>query len=306
MKTTNYAIVLILMVIFENIITNSFNLMAGQDFPTMSDEDNRPLWKIVSEGVTLTKLNHLLKSHEKDKIDYVNAANEDGMTAIMLAHESKYEIEIIDTLIKNGADLKIRNKEGLTALAHAVSEGRESVFNRLVIEDTNINQIYGYDKNHRATLLALALRLVHNRPNKLQIIKRLLSLGADINIELGIYFTALFFTIEVSHDSINLLKLVLERGANVNIRDSETGMTPLMYAAEDYWRLDAIPLLLMYGADVMAKDKKGKTVYDYLIKSKEDSISYLKKSLRDKSIIATQIREMLKKAEQKPKNKCSD
>ena len=59
-----------------------------------------------------------------------------------------------------------------------------------------------------------------------------------------------------------MIKLLLERGADANVKDWE-GFTPLLHLAKRRSKADPIPvmeLLVEHGADVSARDQKGRTV----------------------------------------------
>ena len=68
--------------------------------------------------------------------------------------------------------------------------------------------------------------------------------------------------------NIELARILLVHGANVNIRESEQGYTPLMYAGIRKDR-DMIMLLLSHGADPMVADKEGYILYHYLAYRKD-------------------------------------
>lgn len=61
-------------------------------------------------------------------------------------------------------------------------------------------------------------------------------------------------------NSIDILKFLFEKGANVNLRDSE-GQTALHYAASCA-HIGCLELLLKYGADKHVRDDNGKTCLD--------------------------------------------
>ena len=53
-------------------------------------------------------------------------------------------------------------------------------------------------------------------------------------------------------------ELLLERGAEIDARDEDSGATPL-YNAASWGKLDVVKLLIDKGADVTARNKAGKT-----------------------------------------------
>ena len=61
----------------------------------------------------------------------------------------------------------------------------------------------------------------------------------------------------------NIVKLLLQSGANINIKDN-TGSTALMHAASSnaFRHINVAELLLKNGADITAKDNSGNTALD--------------------------------------------
>ena len=87
-------------------------------------------------------------------------------------------------------------------------------------------------------------------------IKRLLSAGADINIQNNYGETPLFVAVWLNAP-VNYIEMLIAAGADHSVRDMY-GRTPLHSAA---WngRTQYIRLLLNAGADINARDKKGST-----------------------------------------------
>lgn len=87
-------------------------------------------------------------------------------------------------------------------------------------------------------------------------IKRLLSAGADINIQNNYGETPLFVAVWLNAP-VNYIEMLIAAGADHSVRDMY-GRTPLHSAA---WngRTQYIRLLLNAGADINARDKKGGT-----------------------------------------------
>lgn len=67
----------------------------------------------------------------------------------------------------------------------------------------------------------------------------------------------------VYYGSTEVCELLLEYGADVNAKDKKD-FTPLHLAVGEGY-VDVVELLLEHGADVNAKDFKGNTAYDYAL-----------------------------------------
>jgi len=88
-----------------------------------------------------------------------------------------------------------------------------------------------------------------------EIVKLLISNGADVNAKDSTGYTPLMYAIW--SEKTETAKLLINNGADVNAKDS-TGYTPLMYAI---WseKTEMAKLLISNGADVNAKDSTGYT-----------------------------------------------
>ena len=80
------------------------------------------------------------------------------------------------------------------------------------------------------------------------------------------------------------VQLLLERGADLNIRGKEEGWTALMFAAAE-GQTNVIRVLLAHGADLKVTDADGDTAHDFAVKNGlREAAKILKKdfsSLRD-------------------------
>src|ERR1039457_5069075 len=69
------------------------------------------------------------------------------------------------------------------------------------------------------------------------------------------------------------IQLLLDHGANPNVT-SDRGFTPLMMAAgADTPNLGLVRLLVQKGADIYARDQKGRTVLDWALAQGETEVS---------------------------------
>lgn len=109
-----------------------------------------------------------------------------------------------------------------------------------------------------------------------QFVRLLLDHGADVNVRsVGVGRTALFEA-ATWHKPQNV-RLLLNHGADVNVRDYE-GSTPLMHAAwpwpNDTEAVETLRLLLSHGADVNAVDQGGKTALIHLLADEQHEEGY--------------------------------
>lgn len=91
--------------------------------------------------------------------------------------------------------------------------------------------------------------------DKLNIIKLLVEKGADINIQDSVGYTALHYASQ--NFSLETLKILLDNGAKIDIQDVH-GNTPLFRAVfNSKGRGEVINLLLEYGANKYIENKYG-------------------------------------------------
>jgi len=103
----------------------------------------------------------------------VNAKNNDGDTALILACDCLNNEEIIQTLIDAGADVNVKNNTGDTALMVASKNGNLNTVKILIAAGADVNA----SNNHGYTPLLLACTYILSP----DLIQTLLLSGADIN-----------------------------------------------------------------------------------------------------------------------------
>jgi ankyrin repeat protein len=168
-------------------------------------------------------------------------------------------------LINRGADPSVKNEDGSTPLERAVRWDKPEVLKALIDG--------GADPNERlkdgSTPLCLAIEL-----NRLGILEALLVGGADMTATDDQLQTPLHCAARHRHDS--LVGCLLKHGANPTPSD-EVGKTPLHLCVRyrGYDTADVIvsiiQLLADHGADVNARDHKGRTALDVI----DDDMKYV-------------------------------
>lgn len=156
--------------------------------------------------------------------------------------------ETVRLLLARGADVDSANIFGETALIMAVQRGDTRTVRALMEGGAAINLI---PYNGEAALL--------HAPN-VQMVRLLIDYGADVNrggsdFNIFCHSTITPLIACVYRQDLASMRLLLERGAQVNGRDGE-GCTALMKAAAVGW-LDGVELLLAAGADVTMRNEQG-------------------------------------------------
>ena len=168
----------------------------------------------------------------------VEAAQTDGVTALMLAAQGGHEA-VAQLLLQHSADVAAARNDGATALMYAALGGHEAVAQLLLQHGADVAAA----SNNGFTALMLAAQGGHEAVAQL-----LLQHGADVAAASNDGWTALMFAAKGGH--VAVAQLLLQHGADVAAAQDD-GDTALMWAAENGHEAVA-QLLLQHSADVAA------------------------------------------------------
>ena len=130
--------------------------------------------------------------------------------------------EIVQLLIKNGADVNTTNPVGYTALMAAMAGGHTETVRVLIENGANVNA----SREGWAVLNSALTSIIHHAPperaNYYEIAKLLITSGADIHATDPRGKTPLHLKL----NNLELVKLLVAKGADVNAKD-KSGNTPL-------------------------------------------------------------------------------
>jgi ankyrin repeat protein len=191
------------------------------------------------------------RDNTKDVIEYllkrgadVTIKTKGGYTALMMASRSRNK-DIIELLLNYGSDVNTRDINDWTPLILASAyNSNPDIINLLLDRGADINA--RTDTGVTSLIAAVTLGFYN-------IVQLLIERGANVNIITNTGNNALMAELYKIQPNINIVKLLLEHGININIKSND-GSTPLIFAIKGK-NIDIIKLLLEYGADPFEKYK---------------------------------------------------
>ena len=195
----------------------------------------------------------------------VNKTEADGTTSLHYAVRND-DAQLVDRLIRAGANVKAANRYGITPLYLACVNGSAAIIGKLLNA--------GADANAESTEGETAL-MTASRTGNVDAVKVLLAHGADVNARESWHGeTALMWAVAQKHAAV--ARELIAKGADVNARSTTNkwerqnsaeprekwlplgGLTVLEFAARQGC-VDCVPVLLQAGADINAVDQDGIT-----------------------------------------------
>ncbi|MBO9496785.1 ankyrin repeat domain-containing protein [Thalassotalea sp. G20_0] len=172
---------------------------------------------------------------------------------------------IIELLVNKGADVNAKTSYGWTAIRCAYKNGPITPLIRCMVNaGLKIDAMCD-----SSTMLAHAAR-----EGCWELVEFLLDKGAKVNTEINIKGTALHLAVLQGRPDI--IKMLMNHGANINVRNHHKGKSVLHFAAR-LGRPEIIEQLIDHGADISARDNKGKTVlHDAARQDQPDIIEQLR------------------------------
>ncbi|KAF7650474.1 hypothetical protein LDENG_00125780 [Lucifuga dentata] len=177
-----------------------------------------------------------LKAH-LDRFKEVDGRSDNGQTPLMLASEQG-SLEIVQELIRRGANVNLDDVDCWSALISAAKEGHVAVATELL---ENSAYIEHRDMGGWTALMWAAYK------GRVEVTKVLLEYGANPNTT-GQQYSVYPIIWAAGRGHADIVKLLLHNGAKVNCSD-KYGTTPLIWASRK-GHFDCVIHLLENGADV--------------------------------------------------------
>ena len=216
----------------------------------------------INSGVGLTALQASISAGRRDIFDLLiqcgadaNTPDKGGYTPLYFAVHND-DLDYLKILIAHGAKVDTKCTGGETALMSGAITGRTEAVKLLLEAGANINA--KNDNGQTALHLPLDIRNSDYKKYKLSkdTLELLLAKGADVNLKDKDGRTPLHLAAESADGDI--VKLLLDKGVEVNAKDDESGFTALHHAAR-FGNKNIAEVLIARGADINAKDKQGHT-----------------------------------------------
>ena len=164
-------------------------------------------------------------------------------SAIAEAAQSK-DAAAVKKLLKEGADVNAAQGDGMTALHWAALNGDAELASMLLYAGANVGaktRIGGYTPLHLAAQIGNA-----------NVMAPLVAAGAQVAALTTTGATALM---QAAHSgSADAVRILIENGADPNVKETANGQTALMFAAASD-RVEVVKLLLSRGADLHATSR---------------------------------------------------
>ncbi|KAH9502192.1 hypothetical protein Btru_070354 [Bulinus truncatus] len=234
----------------------TYLVSCGCNVNTANNNGETPLTRVTGQR-SLDDVKLLIeKGADLNKVDECGSG-------VLLNSIMMEKYDIVDFLLEKDINVNTMAANNNSPLMQAIEKGNEDLVKKLIAKGANVNIQYEVEGS---LLIGTLLKCVSRRSvrygrtdefcqNLLNITVALIDAGANLDSVDSLNRTALMIAVE--EEITELLKLLLQKKANPNVRNKEN-MTSLMVAVDKY-DVETVKLLISSGANVDATDSNGNT-----------------------------------------------
>lgn len=256
-----------------------FTSRFGQTINLEQAKDDKPETALYKEMVVALPTVDLNKDSKIDFDEYTKSRIDlmprlEYVDGVLSQGVMSGKIDLVRYALSESADPNMLINE-VPVIIVSTHMGFHEIVEELIKHGADINAT---DQRKEYKLLTPLMWSVMEK--RIECTKVLLNNNVDTEVKAKHGITALMFAVREGGD-IDILKLLLDKGANVEAKD-ENGMSPLLGAIINR-NLEAVKLLIAKGADVKVTDKNGKGVMYYAntipnLQLKENMLKLIKDS----------------------------
>jgi ankyrin repeat protein len=256
--------------VFRTHVVRKLGLLDTLELAHVNKYYNAAVWSVEA-----------VRSLDEKAKDYAKLHSSISVFPPLHACSATNNVKAIKALISSGADLEERTREGalpsrhgrVTALHIAASYSNFEAAKLLLEAGADVNSMAQHPKHNGG---ATSLFFADSSP---KLVSLLLEAGADVTLKVAVDFgdawglsfdTVLGYYTRDIHARADVVKMLLDAGADPNCQDTLFGVAPLHQVTLAFPRVKLGKLLLEYGADPLLTDKSGKTPLDYAKKVSND------------------------------------
>ena len=252
----------------DDILSNEDEKVVEEKLVKMSKEDINAILCSVGARATRASTIDLMVKYGADVNAVIDEFGNTNLRSLLVPHYSKHrehltKPQIVESFIKHGVEINVEDKDILISTPLMYAvEYNEK------LEIIRALVELGADVNAHGSEGLTPLMYVANYHQNPELVQILVEHGADVNAQDNKGWTALMFA-SMYNENPEVAKMLLKYGAEVNAK-TKNGWTPFMLASKENHNPEVIKVLLKNGADVNIKDKDNRTPLMRAIKFNQD------------------------------------